>query len=137
MKAPKLYIRDSGIVHAMLGITDNEALLGHPVAGPSWEGMVIETLIGRVPPGSIPGFYRTSSGAEIDLVLELPGREIWAIEIKRGLAPKLERGFHHTRADRLPKRSFVVYPGSGTYPPLADGVTAISLRALALELSTL
>jgi uncharacterized protein len=133
VKAPKLYIRDSGIVHALLGLADREALLGHPVVGPSWEGFVIETLIGVAPVGTIPGFYRTAAGAEIDLVLELPGGKLWAIEIKRGLAPKLERGFHEARADLDPAASFVVYSGSERFP-LGSGIEAIGLRALAAEL---
>lgn len=133
VKSPKLYIRDSGIVHALLGIADREALLGHPVAGPSWEGFAIETLIGAAPAGTVPGFYRTAAGAEIDLVLELPGGKLWAIEIKRGLAPKLERGFHHARADLNPAMSFVVYAGTERYP-LGQGIEAISLSDLAAAL---
>src|SRR5690606_11074807 len=93
VKSPKVYVRDAGLVHALLGIGDREALLSHPVAGGSWEGLVIESLIAAAPSGTEASFYRTSAGAEIDLVLTLPGREPWAIEIKRSLAPKLERGF--------------------------------------------
>jgi uncharacterized protein len=133
VKAPKLYIRDSGIVHALLGIADREALLGHPVVGGSWEGFVIETLIGVAPPGTVPGFYRTAAGAEIDLVLELPGGPLWVIEIKRGLAPNLEKGFHLARADIGPAASFVVYSGTERYP-MAAGIEAIGLRDLAKEL---
>ena len=133
VKSPKLYIRDSGLVHALLGIGDRETLLGHPVAGPSWEGFAIETLIGAAPVETVPGFYRTAAGAEIDLVLELPGGKIWAIEIKRGLIPKTERGFHEARTDLKPSASFVVYAGTERYP-LAKGVEAISLRDLAAEL---
>ena len=94
VKSPKVYIRDSGLVHALLGIADREALLAHPAVGGSWEGLAIESLIAAAPNGAEPHFFRTAAGAEIDLLLKLPGhRKPWAIEIKRGLAPKLERGF--------------------------------------------
>jgi uncharacterized protein len=133
VKSPKLYIRDSGILHALLSLADREVLLGHPVVGPSWEGFVIETLLGLAPPGTVAGFYRTAAGAEIDLVLELPGGQLWAIEIKRGLAPKLEKGFHQSRADLEPAKCFVVYSGAERYS-MGPGVEAISLRTLATEL---
>ena len=133
VKSPKLYVRDSGIVHGLLGIGDLDALLGHPVAGGSWEGLVIETLIATAPKGSVAGFYRTTAGAEIDLVLELPGGALWAVEVKRGLAPRLERGFHNACADLEPARRFVVYSGEERYP-MGDGIEAIGLRALAEEL---
>jgi hypothetical protein len=95
VKSPKVYVRDSGLVHALLGIVDREALLAHPVAGGSWEGLAIESLIAAAPSGTEAHFFRTAAGAEIDLLLKLVGhRKPWAIEIKRGLAPKLERGFH-------------------------------------------
>jgi uncharacterized protein len=134
VKAPKTYIRDSGVTHALLRIADREALLGHPVAGPSWEGFVLESLLNVVPPRTAASYYRAAGGAEIDLVLELGG-ETWAIEIKRGMAPKLERGFHHARDDVKPARSFVVYAGRERYP-MADGVEAICLRELADLLAT-
>lgn len=136
VKAPKLYIRDSGVVHALLRLADHEALLGHPVAGPSWEGFVIETLLDAAPPRTPASYYRAAGGAEIDLVLEVEGSATWAIEIKRGLAPKLERGFHHARAELEPARSFVVYPGAERYP-MGDGIEAIGLRELAGMLATL
>ncbi|MBM3853342.1 MAG: ATP-binding protein [Verrucomicrobia bacterium] len=116
VKAPKVFVRDSGIVHALLGLGGREQLLGHPVAGPSWESFVIETLLGQVPRGTEAHFYRTAAGAEIDLVLTLPGGERWAVEIKRSSAPKLERGFHHACADLAPAKRFVVYPGSERFP---------------------
>lgn len=129
VKSPRIFLRDSGVVHALLGIADREALLGHPVAGMSWEGLAIETLI-QAAPRATPAFYRTAAGAEIDLVLEVPGQGLWAIEIKRGLAPTLEKGFHQARADLRPSRSFVVYAGSERYP-LREGVEAVGLRELA------
>jgi len=133
VKSPKVYVRDSGLVHALLGIGDMDSLLGHPVVGLSWEGFAIENLLSVVPEETRAGFYRTSAGAEIDLVLELPGGKLWAVEFKRGLAPRLEKGFHHAREDMQPERSFVVYAGQDRYKLAAD-VEAISLEALMHEL---
>lgn len=130
VKSPKVYVRDSGIVHTLLGLDDREAVLGHPVAGGSWEGFVLENLLGAAPERVKPCFYRTAAGAEIDLVLELPGGKLWAIEIKRGLAPKLEKGFHHAREDLKPERSFVVYSGEDRYPKGA-GIEVIGVAELA------
>ena len=88
VKSPKLYVRDSGILHALLGIPDYNALAGHPVVGASWEGFVIENLLSAVPDRTSASFFRTFRGAEMDLVLEFPrGHRFWAIEIKRGLSP--------------------------------------------------
>lgn len=134
VKAPKVYIRDSGLVHALLGLGDAEALLGHPVAGASWEGFVIEALISAAPEGTVPSFYRTSAGAEIDLLLSQPGGRSWAVEVKRSLSPKPEKGFHIACADLDPERKFVVYPGAETFP-IGHGVDAIGLEALCAELS--
>ena len=129
VKAPKVYVRDSGIVHALLGLRDKETLLGHPVVGSSWEGFVIETLLAAAPLETEASFYRTAAGAEIDLVLSLPGSRLWAVEIKRSLAPKLERGFHHACADLQPERRFVVYAGAERFP-VGEGAEAISLTDL-------
>lgn len=129
VKSPRIYVRDSGLTHTLLGLGTLEDVLGHPVAGASWEGFVIETLIAAAPEGTSANFYRTSAGAEIDLVLTLPGGRLWAIEIKRSLSPKLERGFHHACADIAPERRMVVYPGQETFP-LKDNVTAMPLRDL-------
>ena len=133
VKSPKVFVRDSGIVHALLGLEGLDDLLGHPVVGPSWEGFVIETLIGLAPDPTHASFYRTAGGAEIDLVLELPSQETWAIEVKLGLSPKVSRGFHNARADLDPDRSFIVYGGAERIP-LTRGVEGISLRELAQEL---
>lgn len=129
IKSPKIYIRDSGITHSLLNLPSREAVFGHPVVGASWEGFAIENITGVAPEGAQANFYRTSSGAEIDLILSLPGGESWAIEIKLGLAPKVEKGFHLARKDLNPTRSFVVYSGDARYP-LAHGVEAISLRGI-------
>jgi hypothetical protein len=131
VKSPKVYVRDSGLVHALLGIGDFDALAGHPVVGSSWEGYVIENLIAACPPRTSVGFYRTAAGAEIDLVLDLPGRlGRWAVEIKRGLNAALSRGFHNAREDLQPKRAFIVYSGRERYP-VSDGVEAVGLQGMA------
>ena len=134
VKSPKVYVRDSGIVHALLGLDDRDAVLGHPVAGGSWEGFVLENLLRAAPDRAKASFYRTAAGAEIDLVMEMPGGRLWAIEIKRGLAPKLDRGFHHAREDLDPERSFVVHSGDDRYPK-GDGIEVIGLGELALLLA--
>ncbi len=130
VKSPKIYVRDSGLVHALLGVDDFNTLAGHPVAGASWEGFVIENLLACAPERTVASFYRTSAGAEIDLLLQLPGGGLWAIEIKRGRAPKLDRGFHNARGDLNPARAFVVYFGEERYP-IAEGVEAIGTADLA------
>jgi predicted AAA+ superfamily ATPase len=136
VKSPKVYVRDSGLVHALLGIVDREALLAHPVVGGSWEGLAIESLIAAAPSGTEPFFFRTAAGAEIDLLLALPGhRKPWAVEIKRGLAPKLERGFHLACDSVQPERRVVVYGGNERFP-LAEGVQAVPLTDLCTELAT-
>ena len=136
VKAPRVYVRDSGVLHALLRIPDWHALLGHPILGASWEGFVIDNILAAAPADTLPSFYRTASGAEIDLILELPGlTEKWAIEIKRSAAPKPSKGFHSALADLAPSRAFIVHPGADRYP-LAQGIEAISLQALAQALAT-
>ena len=130
VKSPKIFVRDSGLVHALLGIPNRETLLSHPVLGQSWECFVIENLIAAAPEVVEPHFYRTSGGAEIDLLLVWPDNTLWAIEIKRSLAPKLERGFHAACTDLKPERKFVVYPGNERYR-VKEGIEAIPLRELA------
>lgn len=133
VKSPKVYVRDSGLVHALLNIPDKESLLSHPVVGQSWECHVIENLLECTQPGTQGHFYRTSSGAEIDLLLSLPNGNQWAIEIKRSLAPKVARGFHEACADLNPAKRYVVYPGTERYR-LTSEIEAISLEELASEL---
>ncbi len=130
VKAPKIYLRDSGLLHQLLGIADMEGLLAHPKLGASWEGFVIENVIAHLPTGARAGFYRTSAGAEIDLILELPGHPApWAVEIKRSSSPRLERGFHHALEDVLPERSLVI---CNTREPfsMGNGVEAVSLAGM-------
>lgn len=133
VKSPKVYVRDNGLTHSLLGIATYDQLLSHPVVGASWEGFVIENLMATAPPTAIASFYRTSSGAEIDLLLEMPGGKLWAIEIKRSSAPKVTKGFHIACEDSQPARSLVVYPGKERYPITAT-IEAISLEALMKEL---
>lgn len=135
VKSPKVYVRDSGLVHALLAIADKETLLAHPVAGQSWECFVIENLLVCAGDKVQGYFYRTSGGAEIDLLLAWPDGSLWAVEIKRSLSPRVERGFHAACADLLPARKFVVYPGAERYRIAAD-IEAISLTELADALAT-
>jgi predicted AAA+ superfamily ATPase len=130
VKEPKVYVRDSGLAHALLGIRDKEALLGHPVVGQTWESFVMETLIGAAPEGTEAHYYRTSNGTEIDLLLTLPGGPLWAVEVKQSSTPKIERGFHSACADLRPQRRFVVYPGSERFP-LDETTDAIGVVGLA------
>ena len=134
VKTPKVYLRDSGLVHALLDIESKETLLSHPVLGASWEGFCIENLLGCAPANVQGYFYRTSAGAEVDLLLVWPSGEMWAIEIKRSLTPKLERGFHIACEDLAPARKLVVYPGPEAFPLRAD-VQAVPLAALCLEVA--
>lgn len=136
VKSPKVYVRDSGLVHALLNIPDQEALLGHPVSGASWEGFVIESLIAAAPIQTAPLFYRTGAGAEVDLLLETPRHGLWAIEIKRGLSARPEKGFYIACEDLKPARRFVVNSGAESYSVNAD-TTAIGVRELASMLASL
>ena len=134
VRAPKVYVRDSGLVHALLGLPTRDAILGHPVAGGSWEGWVIENLLAAAPPGSAASFYRTAAGAEIDLVLDLPGGQRWAIEIKRSKAPVPSKGFYIGAGDVAATRACVVYPGADVYP-MGGGAMALPLLDLMGELA--
>ncbi len=133
VRSPKVYIRDSGIVHALLGLVTGEELLGHPVVGGSWEGFVIENLIHASPQGSNAFFFRTSAGAEIDLVTALRPNRLWAIEVKRSLSPRVSRGFSVACDDLQVERRFVVYPGEDRFST-RGGVEAIGLTDLIAEL---
>jgi predicted AAA+ superfamily ATPase len=130
VKSPRVYVRDSGLTHTLLGLATLEDVLGHPVAGASWEGFVIETLIAAAPEGTQVNFYRTAAGAEIDLLLTLPGSKLWAIEIKRSLSPTLERGFYQACEDLGPDRRIVVYPGIESYQ-LKAGIEVMPLAVAA------
>ena len=129
VKSPKVYIRDSGLLHALLGLETFEQLAGHPVYGASWECFAMETLLTQLPWASKAYFYRTSAGAEMDLVIENPDRSLWAIEIKRGLSAKPERGFYTACKDLNPEKSFLVHSGEDRYP-LTEQIEAIGLKEL-------
>ncbi|WP_394788830.1 ATP-binding protein [Rhodoferax sp.] len=134
VKSPKVYVRDSGLVHALLDIENKETLLSHPIVGASWEGFVVENLLACAPAQVQAYFYRTSGGAEIDLLLTWPSGALWAIEIKRSLTPKVERGFHAACEDLAPTYKFVVYPGQEAFP-LGHEVQAIPLTMLCSQLA--
>jgi predicted AAA+ superfamily ATPase len=134
VKSPKVYVRDSGVVHALLRLENHNDIAGHPVAGTSWEGFVIENLLSVAPPRTMASFYRTAAGAEIDLVLELPGKERWAIEVKRSLRARPEKGFHIASDDIKATRRFVVHAGTDAYP-VSEHVEAVGLRELAERLA--
>ena len=116
IKSPKIYIRDSGILHKLLNISDFESLLGHPVLGPSWEGFVVENIIGLLSNKWQYSYYRSASQNEIDLVLEGPRRQRWAIEIKRSGVPSVSKGFYTACEDIKATHKFVVYSGLERYP---------------------
>jgi predicted AAA+ superfamily ATPase len=136
VKSPRIYVRDTGLLHALLGLTTLDDVLGHPVAGASWEGLVIETAHALMPDGTQAQFYRSGAGAEVDLVLTLPGGAVWAVEVKRNLAPKVGRGFHHACEDLNPARRIVVYPGAEAFP-LGNGIEVLPLHRFGQELSAL
>lgn len=133
VKAPKVYIRDSGIAHALLNLTTIDDVLGHPVAGASWEGFALENILSIMPDGAASWFYRTAAGAEIDLVIEQGLRQRVAIEIKRSLAPSVSKGFHLGCEDIKATHRYIVYPGTEKYPisnglivmPLVDSMTEL------------
>jgi hypothetical protein len=126
IKAPKVYVRDSGITHSLLNIPSYNDLLGHPVVGGSWEGFVIENLLAAAPVSARPYYYRTAGGTEIDLILELSPDDRWAIEIKRSSAPTLSKGFYIACEDIQAINKYVVYAGSDRFI-LPNNVTAIPL----------
>jgi predicted AAA+ superfamily ATPase len=127
VRTPKTYLRDSGLLHALLDLATWDDVLGHPVAGPSWEGFVIDNLITAAGDRRTPYFYRTEDGSEVDLLFERGGRVEMIIEIKRSSAPELSKGFHLAREVLAPQAAFLLHGGRDTWP-LADGITAISLR---------
>lgn len=134
VKSSKVYVRDSGLVHALLDIETKDTLLSHPVIGASWEGFVIDNLLGCAPANVQGYFYRTSGGAEVDLILTWRNGDLWAIEVKRSLSPKVGRGFHAACEDLSPVRKLVVYPGDEPIP-LGHDMTAIPLDVLCSELA--
>jgi hypothetical protein len=131
VKSPKVYLRDSGLLHALFAIQTREQLLGHPAAGASWEGWCMEQVLAAMPSNTTARFYRTSAGAEIDLVLQPPGGgPLVAVETKFSLDPRPAKGFWSALADLQPARSFVIYPGTEFYP-LANNVWALPAAQVA------
>jgi uncharacterized protein len=127
VKSPKVYLRDTGILHSLLEIDDQEALLGHPIRGASWEGLAIENAI-AAHPGWSPHFYRTSNGAEIDLVLTRGGRRL-AFECKASVAPDVTAGFWNALEDLRPDETTIISPILGEGYPLKKGVRVVGLGA--------
>ena len=136
VKTPKVYIRDSGILHSLLGLGTLDDVLSHPVVGASWEGFVIENLIAAAPFGTDASFYRTRAGAEIDLLLHLPDLRLWAIEVKRSATPRAGKGFELAATDLGANERFVVHPGREPFP-LSGTTTAIPLTDLMERLEAL
>jgi len=133
VRSPKIVVRDSGLVHALLGLRTLDDVLAHPVAGGSWEGLVIENLIGAAPWGTQVSFYRSAGGAEADLVLEFSAQQRWAIEIKRSSAPTVSRGFHVAADDLHATRRIVVHGGTEAFR-MGSGVEALPLPLLMSQL---
>jgi uncharacterized protein len=126
IKSPRYYVRDSGILHRLLGIQDYHALLSNPILGQSWEGFVIENIHSVLPPLAETYFYRTAAGAEIDLVIKMPNSEIWAVEIKHGVAPKLAKHFSQICDDVGATQKYIVYGGDDEFP-VGNHLSVISL----------
>lgn len=126
VKAPKVYWRDAGLLHALAGLHNLEQVLGHPLCGHSWEGYCIEQIVTRLPKGATSSHYRTHAGAEVDLVLENPSGETVALEIKRTLSPKLTPGFLESMKTLQATKGYFIIPQGETFP-LSESVTSISL----------
>lgn len=126
VKSPKLYIRDSGILHALLQISSQEFLMGHIVYGASWEGYVIEQILRCMPEGGEFYYYRTHAKAEVDLYILLPSGQKYAIEIKASNAPKVQKGFYQSIEDLQPDHSYVIIPDGESYPK-SNNITVVNL----------
>lgn len=126
VKSPKIFLRDTGLLHKLLNISDFDSLLGHPVIGASWEGFVIENIIGHLSSKWQYSYYRTSTQTEIDLVLEGPNNQVWAIEVKRSSAPVIKKSFHTACEDIGATHKFVVYPGTERFP-MSENTEAIGM----------
>jgi predicted AAA+ superfamily ATPase len=133
VKSPRFYVRDSGILHRLLAISDYDALLSNPILGKSWEGFVIENILSILPATIGAYFYRTAAGAEIDLVLKISSKETWAIEIKSGSAPKIKPGFYTACEDVRATHRYVVYGGNDEFS-IKQSTTMLSLQKIMLKL---
>ena len=127
MKAPKIYFRDSGVLHALMGIADLPALLAHPRSGASWEGFALEQVLRLTQPDEA-SFWATHAGAELDLLMTRNGRRV-GVEFKRADAPKLTASMRIAMSDLSLEALYVVYQGRHRYS-LGDGVEAVPLSAL-------
>jgi len=134
VRTPKVYLRDSGVLHSLLALTSLEELLSHPIVGASWEGFVIEQLIAAAGPQSLPLYFRTATGVEADLVFERGGRVDSVIEIKRSRAPTASRSLHAAIDILKPANAYLVHGGDDTWP-VPGGITAISVASLMSRLS--
>jgi predicted AAA+ superfamily ATPase len=116
IKSPKIYIRDSGLLHALLDIAMYHDLLGHPVVGQSWEGYVLEQIASELPPSYMMHFYRTSHGTEADLVIARGVRPVIVAEIKLSNSPAISRGFYETVQDLKPEKAYIIIPDGDEFP---------------------
>ncbi|MBL4680591.1 MAG: ATP-binding protein [Pseudomonadales bacterium] len=126
VKSPKIYIRDTGLLHRLLSISNFDDFLGHPILGHSWEGFVIENILGNLSDEWRASYYRSTDQTEIDLVLEKSAKEVWAIEVKRTSSPKTKTSFHNACREVKATRKFIIYGGAENYP-LANDTEAIGL----------
>ena len=133
IKSSKIYIRDTGLLHALLGIESMDELFGHPIYGNSFESYVIENIACAFPERNLY-FYRSSGGAELDLIVEKAGKLV-AIEIKASSAPKLSRGFWHAVDDIKADQKFLIAPVDDSYP-FKDGVTVTNVSNFIHQLKT-
>ncbi len=136
VKSPRFYIRDSGIVHRLLGIDDYNSLLSNPVVGKSWEGFVIDNIHSILPNSAQTYFYRTAAGAKIDLLIKFSSKELWAIEIKSGVAPQIQKGFYQACDDVKATKRYVVYGGDDSFP-ISNDTTVISIVKLLQKIQEL
>jgi predicted AAA+ superfamily ATPase len=133
VKSPRYYVRDSGILHRLLGINSYDALLSNPVLGKSWEGFAVENILSILPSRAETYFYRTAAGAEIDLLIRMPSSDIWAVEIKHGIAPKPGKHYSQTCDDVGATHKYILYGGGDEFPVGSD-VKIISLSGLMQKL---
>jgi hypothetical protein len=129
VKSPRYYVRDSGILHRLLAINSHDTLLSNPVLGKSWEGFAVENILSVLPGRTESYFYRTAAGAEVDLVIKMPSSEIWAIEIKYGIAPKIGKHYSQTCDDVGATHKYILYGGEDEFA-VGNNVKIISLAGL-------
>lgn len=132
VKSPKVYVRDSGLLHSLLGIREVNDLLGHPGTGASWEGFVVEQIANHLPPGATLSFYRTAAGAELDAVVEMGQRKI-GFEVKFSSAPTLTKGFWQACEDVGVDAAYVVAPVQTGWP-VSDKVWVLPVTDIAARL---